>query len=219
MAGYLITATDTDAGKTHVATMLVHFLREAGVNAVGFKPVSCGDLADAEGLWEASERVVSLEEICPIALQTPAAPSVAGEIEGVDTSVKRLLEGYHHLASQFEVVIVEGVGGWEVPLTAKESFPDFAKALGLPVVCVTANRLGALNHTILTTKAILREGLDLKGVILNCIEEEQDVATVTNRAQLETFLSTPILGEIIYDAPYLEEGLYEALISPFVKEG
>jgi dethiobiotin synthetase len=102
------------------------------------------------------------------------------------------------LAARFEDVLIEGAGGWEVPLTASETLADFAQSLGLPVVLVVNNRLGALNHTILTVRNIQARGLRCAGVILNHVGEERDAASISNRMVLERFLEVPILAEVMH---------------------
>jgi len=96
------------------------------------------------------------------------------------------------MAGRHEVLVMEGVGGWEVPMNGKETFADLAEALGWPVVLVVANRLGALNHTLLTERAIRDRGLPLAGVVLNHLTEDHDIAMTTNRVVLENILGAPI---------------------------
>jgi len=108
------------------------------------------------------------------------------------------------ICDDHEFTIVEGVGGWEVPMSEDFGFPEFAKALGLPIVVVAANWLGTINHTLLTVKAIQAAGLECVGVILNHLEAERDVAATTNRMMLEELCPVPIIGEVLTDADWVD---------------
>src|SRR5688572_14916437 len=161
-----LTGTDTDVGKTYVASLLVRALRQAGVDAVGFKPLCCGDRADAEALWEASGRSVAVNEVNPIWLRTPAAPYTAAMIENRTIDLALIRETFARVQSH-QSVIVEGVGGWLVPIARDFLVRDLAAEMALPVVIVVANRLGAINHTLLTVESIRAAGLECAGVIMN----------------------------------------------------
>ncbi len=185
-----VTGTDTGVGKTRVAARLVESLRAAGVRAVGFKPILAGeDRTDAEVLWRASggdePEAPGIDEVNPVWLKTPAAPlsaSLAGETAAGKIDRCLLLDTFEALATRHECVVIEGAGGWEVPLTETETFGALAKAFAAPVLVVAANRLGVLNHTLLTVEAVRRSGLDCLGVILNEIAppDPDDVARATN---------------------------------------
>jgi dethiobiotin synthetase len=198
MAHYFITGTDTDAGKTYVTCLLLESLRRAGRGVAGYKPFVCGQRTDAHQLIDSSSPGVTLEEVNPVWLKSSAAPYAAGLLENKPVSIDVARAGFHHLAARFEDVLIEGAGGWEVPLTASETLADFAQSLGLPVVLVVNNRLGALNHTILTVRNIQARGLRCAGVILNHVGEERDAASISNRMVLERFLEVPILAEVMH---------------------
>jgi dethiobiotin synthetase len=198
MAHYFITGTDTDAGKTYVTCLLLESLRRAGRGVAGYKPFVCGQRTDAHQLLDSSSPGVTLEEVNPVWLKSSAAPYAAGLLENKPVSIDVARAGFHHLAARFEDVLIEGAGGWEVPLTASETLADFAQSLGLPVVLVVNNRLGALNHTILTVRNIQARGLRCAGVILNHVSEERDAASISNRMVLERFLEVPILAEVMH---------------------
>ncbi|NIP97451.1 MAG: dethiobiotin synthase, partial [Akkermansiaceae bacterium] len=117
------------------------------------------------------------------------------------------------LAKRHEVVVLEGVGGWEVPITKEETFADLATQLDWPVVVVAANRLGVLNHALLTERAIRQRGLPLAAFVLNHLQEERDVAMVTNRAVLAEWLGEVRLVELMPGQDWLERGLVEAVRS------
>ena len=203
-SGLLVTGTDTGIGKTWVSALLVKELRKGGSATVGLKPVSSGSREDAERLWEASGGALDLDVINPWWFQTPVAPLVAKRIEGRELPIESLVEHIHQVRDAHDFTIVEGVGGWEVPIGEGYSFPDYAKALGFPVLVVAANWLGALNHTLLTVKAIQAAGLECVGVILNHLEAERDVAATTNRAILEELCPVPVIGEVLTDADWID---------------
>lgn len=198
---FFLTGTDTDVGKTHVATLIIRALRERGLDAVGMKPICCGERLDAELLHAASGEVASLNEINPVWLRTPAAPYTAAMVENRPIDLDLIRESFHQLRNAHPIVIVEGVGGWRVPITQDFFVSDLAAEFGLPVVVVVANKLGALNHAMLTVESIQSRGLDCAGVILNdCTDAPPDVANTTNRSVLESLLNVPILGEIRWSA-------------------
>ena len=213
MAGIVITGTDTGVGKTFFSCLLLRALRERGIDAVGYKPVCCGPRGDAEDLLDASDRVEPMEEVNPVWLQTPVAPLVAVELEGVGLNVTDLVTKADELQMRHEFVVLEGVGGWEVPLEQGATFGDLAVELGWPVVVVVANRLGALNHTLLTVKAVKARGLTLGGIVLNHLAEERDVAMVTNQAVLSEWVDAPVWTELMPGQDWLEEGVAEGLMA------
>jgi dethiobiotin synthetase len=147
MPHYFITGTDTDVGKTYVTRLLLESLRAEGKRAVGYKPVACGDRADAVALLQASaEPSLTLEQVNPLWFKAPAAPYVAALLENRTLVVDELVSGFHHLAAAYPNVLVEGAGGWEVPLTDELTVGDLAKQLALPVILVVNNKLGALSQ-------------------------------------------------------------------------
>lgn len=195
---YFITGTDTDAGKTYVTCLLIEALRREGHAAVGYKPLACGDRVDAHALRQAGEDALTLDEVNPVYLKVPASPFAAGLLENKAVDVEAARQGFYSLASRFSHVLVEGAGGWEVPLTAKTSMADFAFDLSLPVIVVVNNRLGCLNHTILTVRNIQARGLTCAGIILNQVQDERDLASISNRMVLQQFLDVPVLAEIMH---------------------
>ena len=199
-----ITGTDTGVGKTHVTSLWLHQLNATGNRAVGYKPVCSGGREDALALTRASAPGAALDEINPVWFQSPLSPLVASRIERRPVSLASLAAGYQHLASKFDSVLVEGAGGWETPLTDGKTMADLAAALALPVVVVVNNRLGAINHTILTVQAIQSRDLFCRGIILNYPEDERDPASISNRSVLEEFLDVPILADSLHGADTLE---------------
>ncbi|MDQ8189018.1 dethiobiotin synthase [Roseibacillus persicicus] len=209
--GIVVTGTDTGCGKTWFSWLLVKALRAKGVDAVGWKPMCCGDREDAYALEDASDGQLTIDEVNPIWYRTPIAPFPASELEGGALDLATLVALGQGLQERHEIVICEGVGGWEVPLTAKENFSDFARMLDWPIALVIGNRLGALNHTFLTVDAIERKGCRLQAAVLNQVIEEQDVAGVTNRGVIEQRLPGKVMGEVMHGAEVLESEILASL--------
>lgn len=200
---FFVTGTDTSVGKTYATRLILQSLREEGVDAVGYKPVSCGDREDGATLAEVSGGL-SLEEINPVHLKSALAPYVAAMLENEVVEPATLVNGFRELASRHATVIVEGVGGWEVPIAPAYRVSDLAADLGLPVVVVAANKLGALNHIILTVNAIRARGLTCAGIILNQLEDEMDTAMITNKGVIEDLTGVPLLEHLIFDQNFLD---------------
>ncbi len=199
---FFITGTDTGVGKTYVTRLILEALRAEGRDVVGYKPVACGDREDAVILSAASGGV-ALEEINPVYFQTPVAPYVAGLLENRPLDPTVLVAGYHHLAAKHASVLVEGAGGWEVPLAVNFRVSDLALQLGLPVILVAGNKLGALNHILLTVQAIRAKGLTCAGIYLNQLEDEMDTAMITNKGVVEDLTGVPLLDHLIYGQDFL----------------
>ena len=200
MTGFLITGTDTEIGKTYVTCALLRDMRARGLRAAGYKPVACGDRADARAMREASgETALSLELINPIYLRAATAPYLAAELEQRSLSIADMATGLHTLASAgYDPILVEGAGGWEAPLAAPQlTMADLAVALGLPVILVVGNKLGAVNHAILTARAILARGLECRAIVLNQQSEQWSAACVSNRRLIEQYTGLPVRAELI----------------------
>jgi len=189
-----ITGTDTGVGKTHTAIQLLRLLRASGTRCAGMKPICCGDRCDAELLLAAGSEDLRIEEINPIWLKTPAAPLVGSLTEGTNIDIERILAAFHALQNQVEHVLVEGVGGWLVPVRYDYFVSDLAVKMALPVLVVAQNRLGCLNHTALTVRSIAAHGLPCAGVVLNGIPEESDIVAVTNLDILKKIVDPPLLS-------------------------
>ena len=213
--GVIVTGTDTGCGKTWFSWLLVRALRAKGIDAVGWKPMCCGDREDVYALEDASDGQLTIEEINPVWFRTPIAPFPASELEGGALNLEELVAQGQSLMAKHEVVVCEGVGGWEVPLTKNADFSDFAKLLGWPAVLVIGNRLGALNHTFLSNNAIKEKGVSLAAMVLNQVIEEQDVAGVTNRGVIEQRIPGKLIGEVMHGAEVLEPDLLDAFLARF----
>ncbi len=196
---YFITGTDTDCGKTFVTALLVRAAREAGIDAVAAKPVCCGSRDDVEILAGAASNIEPPDALNPVWFQTPASPR-ACELSGeAAPDYPAALASMRDLSSRHAAVLCEGVGGWLVPLQAGYAMADFAKELGWPVILVARNKLGMLNHALLTIESIRARGLRIAGIILNNIDGFDAAATRTNRAILEEASGFALLVEVCAD--------------------
>ncbi len=193
-----LTGTDTNVGKSFIAALLVRALRSTGCDCVGLKPICCGGREDAELLQAAADGAIPLNEINPVWLRTPAAPFTASLIENRPIDLDLIRESFARTRREHDSVIVEGVGGWLVPITREYAVADLAAEFGLPVGIVVANRLGALNHALLTVAGVRARGLDCAGLILNHPSTEEDIATTTNRGVLEELAGVPILFDVAH---------------------
>lgn len=205
-----IAGTDTGVGKTHITCLILETLRKRGVDAVGYKPVACGDREDAKALAAASGGL-ELNEVNPVWLSTAVAPYVAGLLENRTVGMQDLLDGFESMSREHEEVLVEGAGGWEVPLAPKKSMSDLAVRMGLPVLLVVGNRLGALNHALLSLKAIRDAGLKCVGIVLNQLDDELNTAMITNKGVLEDLSGVPLLEHVIHGQEFLDETWMEDL--------
>jgi len=189
-----ITGTDTGVGKTHTAIQLLRLLRASGTRCAGMKPICCGDRRDAELLLAAGSEGLRIEEINPVWLKTPAAPLVGSLTEGVNIDIERILAAFRALQNRVEHVLVEGVGGWLVPIRRDYFMSDLAVEMALPVLVAAQNRLGCLNHTALTVRSIAAHRLPCAGVVLNGPPDPSDIAAVTNLDILRKIVDPPLLS-------------------------
>lgn len=192
---FFVTGTDTGVGKTHTIVRILQRYAAAGRRAAGMKPICCGDRDDAERILAAGCDGLSLDEINPVWLQAPAAPLVALRAEGYDLKPQLLLDAFHSLQQRVPLIFVEGVGGWLVPITADFKVSDLARKLALPVLLVAQNRLGCINHTLLSVEGIRAAGLRCAAVLLNDFEGTRDLAMTTNLGVLRELSGVPVLAE------------------------
>jgi dethiobiotin synthetase len=189
-----VTGTDTGVGKTHIAARILHLLRASGIRCAGMKPICCGDRRDAQALLAAGSDCVTIDEVNPVWLKTPAAPIVGTLVERVPINVEQILSAFQALQNRVEHVIVEGTGGWLVPIRSDYFVSDLAAAMKLPVVVVAQNRLGCLNHAILTARSVSAHQLRCVGLVLNSVTMMSDVASLTNADILKRILNIPLLS-------------------------
>lgn len=196
MSNWFVTGTDTDCGKTFVTALMVKASRAEGVDAVAAKPFCCGPRTDVEILAEASGQTESADAINPVWMKTPAAPRACELLGEPAADVRGALDAVRALAARHTQVFCEGAGGWLVPVGRDYTVADFAAELGWPVIVVVRNRLGALNHALLTLESVRGRGLAVAGIVLNDVDGASDEAKSTNRRVLEEFCACPILAEV-----------------------
>ena len=188
---YLVTGTDTGVGKTFVTCGLVRAARARGKRCIGMKPFCTGDPEDVENIAAANDHLLPQYQINPIWFRAPLAPYAAALIENRIIDIQGAKENYRALVKEFDTILVEGVGGLLVPILDHYDFRDLAAEWELGIILVTANRLGALNHALLTIEAIQMRGLALKALILNQIDPGESLAQQTNPGMLAHLLPTP----------------------------
>ena len=209
-----ITGTDTGVGKTYFSSLLVRQSRDSGIPVVGFKPICCGDRDDAIQLAKASDDALSINDCNPIWMRFPASPYASSVIEERPIDLGQIRSHWEMLQKRFPAIVVEGAGGWHVPVHRDYSMSDLARELALPVVIVAANRLGVLNHTLLTIQAIHSAGLTCAGIVLNNGTTSADNITLTNRSILEDLLrgtSVNVLGEIDRHQSSLPQNMFQKI--------
>ena len=178
MFSVYVTGTDTGIGKTLASCALLHALRGHGLRAVGMKPVASGcqridgewKNVDALALLEAGDPRADYANVNPFALEHPLAPELAARDAGLEVTLPPILDAHARLARQSDALIVEGVGGWDAPLSASLMQADLVRALRLPVLLVVGLRLGCLNHALLSARAIAADGLHLAGWIASHVD-------------------------------------------------
>ena len=206
-----VTGSDTGVGKTQFAVWLLRMLRSSGLRSAGMKPICCGDRRDAELLLAASSEGLTIDDVNPMWLRTPAAPFTAAMVEERSVDIELIVKKFLELDHRFECVVVEGVGGWLVPIRTDYFVGDLAAALKLPVIVVAENRLGCLNHTLLTIRSVEAHGLMCAGVILNNFGSTADIASRTNPEVLQQCLSVPIVADFRDDLSEIPDWLRKML--------
>jgi len=211
-----VTGTDTEIGKTLVSSAMLHALVKAGVRACGMKPVAAGtELRDGEWRNDDCDQLAAAGNVhlpqsitTPFLLKEPAAPHIAAALEGVTISAVPILAAYVEINAASDAVVVEGVGGFRVPLNDDFDTADLAEQLDLPVVLVVGLRLGCISHALLTVEAITSRGLKLAGWVAN--ETQQDMRFADeNIAALAQRIDAPLLGRV----PRLPQPTAEAAAS------
>ncbi len=203
--GFFITGTDTGVGKTWLTVSLMHYFRNRGRSVLAMKPVASGCRLhngvlcneDALLLQKHAGEFVDYSDINPYALTLPVAPHIAAAKSGIVVKFDILIKKYLKLQACADVVLVEGVGGWHVPLNEHQDVADLAVALGLPVVLVVGIRLGCINQAILTYNAIKSSVLPFAGWVANCTDADmlclqENIETLTER------FTVPCLGILPY---------------------
>jgi len=199
---YFITGTDTGVGKTLVSCALLHAFAAQEKRVVGFKPVAAGcddndRNDDAERLRAASNVLATYGQINPYCFVPPIAPHLAARHSGVRIELSRILTSFNELLTQADEVIVEGAGGFLVPLNEKQDSTDLARELALPIIVVVGMRLGCINHALLTMRVIDNCGLICAGWIANVLDEKMP-ALQENIEALKQRIAAPLLGVVPY---------------------
>ncbi|KVP55510.1 dethiobiotin synthetase [Burkholderia ubonensis] len=211
-----VTGTDTEIGKTFVSAALLHGFARLGLRAAAMKPVAAGAY-EQDGVWrnedadqlDAAANVVLPPELrTPFLLKAPAAPHLAAAQEGVTLDLDTIVACHREALTRADVVVVEGAGGFRVPLTGTRDMADLAVALGVPVVLVVGVRLGCISHALLTADAIRQRGLTLAGWVANHVDPAmsfQDENVATLRDWLDREHGAPLIGRIPRLAPAAPE--------------
>lgn len=211
--GYFITGTDTSVGKTFVTQLLLQALNQQGIRSLGMKPVAAGaemidgQLANDDALVLAQAGCCELpyDWINPVLLPLPVAPHIAAERARISIDLPLIQQAYAKLAVQAEVVLVEGAGGWLVPLSDSLDMSDLARCLDLPVILVVGMRLGCINHALLSVRAIQSSGLVLHGWIANAVDAQM-LEYPANLLALQQRINVPLLAQIAHRADSLPPG-------------
>ncbi len=206
--GIFITGTDTEIGKTVVASGLATALKAAGINVGVMKPIASGGVEhkghlvseDAIFLKHAAQVDDALNLINPICLRHPLAPSVAAEIEGVSVNLRQIDDAFAELCQRHEFIVVEGVGGIAVPICEDMLVANLAQRFQLPLIVVARPNLGTINHTVLTVEFARSYNLEICGIVLNASQEgAKGLVEETNPKELERLTHLPILGTVPFD--------------------
>jgi dethiobiotin synthetase len=214
--GLFITGTDTEVGKTYIATLIVKELVAAGHRVGVYKPVASDCVSDGRqlvsedsvALWEVAGRPLSLDAVCPQRFQAPLAPHLAARHEGREIDSELLRTGLSQWADECDIVIVEGAGGLMSPVSDDEYFADLAYDFGYPVVVVAPNVIGVINQSLssLITAACFRDGILLGGIVLNDARMfDGDVSMESNREQIATRAMAPVLTRLRYEGHEFDE--------------
>jgi dethiobiotin synthetase len=221
---YFVIGTDTSVGKTTVASALVqHFVR-AGLKAIGMKPIASGCTLSQQGMWQgelvnedvtvltkASNVTASLDLINPYRFAPAIAPHIAAAQVGVSMDCAVIAQAYNKLAQLSDVVIVEGAGGFFVPINSHETLADLAVTLNIPIILVVGLRLGCINHALLTVEAIKARGLTLAGWVANQVDPDmpmlmENLVSLQQRIAAQCLSEVLWLGEVSFDTAHLSYG-------------
>jgi dethiobiotin synthetase len=201
--GFFVTGTDTGVGKTIIAGALIRELMASGLRVGAMKPVESGCRrhggvlipSDGNFLKDIACMTEDIRHITPYALEAPLAPLAAAELEDVNIEPEVIRQEFHRLVEKYEAMVVEGVGGLLVPIRKDYFVLDMARDLGLPLVVVTRPVLGTINHTLLTVRYAIEEGLEVAGVVINqAAMSSGSLAERTNPEVLGRLLPVPVLG-------------------------
>ncbi|MEM7783470.1 MAG: dethiobiotin synthase [Planctomycetota bacterium] len=214
--GLFVTGTDTEVGKTFVASMIAAQLAKEGHRVGVYKPLATDCVSDgrqlvsedAVALWEAAGRPLSLHSVCPQRFQAPLAPHLAARNEGKEVDAGLLRTGLSDWVDECDIMIVEGAGGLMSPATEEDFFADLAYEFGYPTVVVVPNQIGAINQALQTliTAACFRDGIPVAGVVLNDSRMfDGDVSMESNRSEIADRSIPPVLTRLRYEGTKFDE--------------
>jgi dethiobiotin synthetase len=222
-----VTGTDTEIGKTLVSTALLRGFTREGLRAAAMKPIAAGAF-EVDGVWHnedadqldaASSVLLPPELRTPYLLKAPAAPHIVAEQENVTLDMARIVDCHAQAVRLADVVVVEGVGGFRVPLNDTHDTADLACALNLPVVLVVGMRLGCISHALLTAEAIVARGLHLAGWVANRVDPDmtfadENIAAI--RSRLDRQYGAPVLGIVPYLKPISADAAADCINTPLL---
>ena len=206
-SGFFITGTDTEVGKSIVAAGVMALLKSKGLSVAGMKPVASGAQQTKEGLRNEDAELLlatatikpDYELVNPYTFEPPIAPHIAAEQAGQTISLEKIKTGFSELSRQADCVVVEGVGGWQVPLNTEHTMADLAQQLHLPVILVVGLKLGCINHALLTAEKIITDGCELVGWVANQIDPDMQCVQ-ENVQSIQQRISSDFLGFIPHKA-------------------
>ena len=199
--GVFITGTDTEIGKTWTTQAVMYALKSRGLSVSGMKPVASGG-TEADGSLKNDDALLiqaqcSTEQpydwVNPFVFAEPVAPHIAAQNTGINIDITLITRAYNNMADRSDFVVVEGVGGWRVPLSDRLSTVDMVRALNLPVLLVIGLRLGCINHALLTAECIRDDGIRLSGLVLNGVDAGYAHPDQTLRTLVRS-INAPLLG-------------------------
>ena len=201
---WFVTGTDTEIGKTYCTLALIQHFNKHGLRVAGMKPIASGCYrssqglrnSDAEQILAVSGLEVPYDWVNPYAFEPPIAPHLAAAQVGQTIELEQIVSQYQQLAAVADIVVVEGVGGWRVPINATQSLKDMVLALKIPVILVVGMRLGCINHALLTAETIIRDGATMTGWIANSMNPDFDAQGSINT--LSARLYAPLLAQMPY---------------------
>lgn len=198
-----ITATDTGVGKTTVSAALAKIVKEKDIKVGYFKPVETGvEEYPVDGKLLSDITGQSIDEVVLYKFKNPVAPYPASEIEGVEIDLEKIKQQYEYLKQKYEFLIVEGAGGVYVPITKNYTYVDMVKEFNLPVLVVSRAKLGTINHTVLTVKAL--KGVKIAGIVMNGFDGS-DISEETNPRVIYEMTGIPIIAKCFSSKNPVEE--------------
>jgi len=217
-----ITGTDTGIGKTFMSIALLRALAARGLRTAAMKPVAAGATRDghvlvnedAEMLRHCATTTLPRDLVCPCIYEAPTAPHIAARAEGRTIDLDRITDAYGQIRRRADVVLVEGIGGWALPLAPGTMLSDLVRRLELPVLLVVGLRLGALNHALLSARAIVADGLVLSGWLGNVVDPDYQYGQETFDS-LRDLIAAPCLGYLPWQAD-LDPAALSGRIGPAV---